>query len=289
MELTKDINFDLDNFEKGKDFTINYSGQLFQNGSEEVYLNFGYGDNWQDKTELKMHKTSNGFSLNLIPQNSGEFNFCFRSENNIWDNNSYNNYSIKIDEQPSSLYAPVIEVSLDDTELININEYELDGIDTEFFQDSIETEEFIETQTEHQKNDSLIQEATPIIDQPTERKTFNIDAIINEILNTDITPAPAQEYTPIQPEETKIEKIVANENPTHVNKTSLLVEDVLVPFYASESNKEDSSQFLPVDTTTYSKFFTIKRKIKLVLYRILNVIPKLITGNYTKKKTIENN
>lgn len=262
MELTKDVHFNLEKFIKGKSFTINYSGQLFQANSDEVFINFGYGQNWNNKNELKMTKTNSGFSAQITPVEANEFNFCFRNNNNIWDNNSYKNYSIDIEQD----YVTPIEQNSSELYEGNLE-----------FQEELETLSNNKMEEFESNEESTLEYIEPIVEQ-AERKTFNIDAIIDEILNTEITPSAPVEFK----QEVKEEKVVIpSENPTHVNKTSLLVEDVLVPFYTNE----DNGQFLPVDTTTYSKFFTIKRKIKLAIYRILHTIPKILTGNYKKKSS----
>lgn len=276
MELTKDINLSLDSFEKDKDFTINYSGALYKSNSNDVYLNFGYGDTWENKEELKMSKSQNGYSVNVTPKNSGVFNFCFRNNNNEWDNNSYQNYSIDVKEQTKTFSIETPNIDVQEPEAIeefSIEEEIAAPVSEKAgIQNTIESNEGVEN--------------CGSVEAATERKTFNIDAIIEEILNTDIEPTPIP-VQPIQPEPPKIEKIIAKDNPTHINKTSLLVEDVLVPFYSNETTDDKNNQFLPVDPKTYSKFFTIKNKIKLAIYKIINAIPKLITGNYTKKKHSE--
>ena len=298
MEFTKDINFNLDKLVKNKPFTINYSGKLFQEGSEEVFITYGYGEKWNNTTELKMKKTNTNFSAENTPKEVTDFNFCFKNNNNIWDNNCYKNYSIKIEEPIEEVVVPFEElienveeicskeeVSSDENEIeINDNVQEINSIldKPPVLKDCPELDE----NKEIKKNVSNFSNEDENVIESTERKTFNIDAIIDEILNSEITPVePVHEAIQQQVEEPKIEKIVPNNNPTHVNKTSLLVEDVLVPFYSNESTGENNGQFLPVDTNTYSKFFTFKRKIKLALYRILHSIPKLLTGNFKKRKT----
>lgn len=302
MKLTKDINFNSDKLVKNQPFTINYSGKLFKDGSEEVFITYGYGETWNNTTELKMNKFSTNFSVEITPIEATDFNFCFKNNNNVWDNNSYENYSIAIEE-------PVVIESTINTvgEITTNNKVEqLTNLETSIngkvdeIQNNIQEinsildkpsvlEEFPELNDKKEnKNNNVanfLNECDITFSESAERKTFNIDAIIDEILNTEITPSEEiQENIIEQVEETKIEKITPSQNPTHVNKTSLLVEDVLVPFYSNESTGENNGQFLPVDTTTYSKFFNFKRKIKLALYRILHTIPKLITGNFKKRK-----
>lgn len=271
MKITKDINFNSERLLKNEPFTINYSGNLFNQGSDEVFIKFGYGESWDNITELQMNKLDSGFSVEITPTEVNDFNFCFRNNNNVWDNNSYQNYSMPIEEKQEEIQQQV-EQKVETSPIVNDDVNNIENI----------LEAKIEPIANETKQENVEEISTP--SECTERKSFNIDAIIDEILNTEIvTPTPVQEQPVSYFEEHKVEKVTPNENPVHVNKTSLLVEDVLVPFYADESN----GQFLPVDTKSYSKFFTFRRKLKLALYRILHTIPKLITGNYKKRKTTE--
>lgn len=93
MEFTKDINFNI-NPTVNQDLTITYNG--FLNNSQEVSLVYGYGDSWENTSEIKMKKNENGFvgTVNLLDYDT--FNFCFKNSNGDWDNNSYCNYITSI-------------------------------------------------------------------------------------------------------------------------------------------------------------------------------------------------
>ena len=91
MEFTKDIYFN-DNLTSGKNATITYSGTLFQSGSENVNLVFGFDNAWHYTTTLPMQKTENGFTAEIEIKDYNTFNFCFSNESNHWDNNNYANY-----------------------------------------------------------------------------------------------------------------------------------------------------------------------------------------------------
>lgn len=91
MEFTKDIIFD-NNLEAGKEAKITYSGALFQSGSNNVNMVYGFGQAWNNTTTKPMEKTDNGFVANVRMRNFDTFNFCFSNENNNWDNNNGFNY-----------------------------------------------------------------------------------------------------------------------------------------------------------------------------------------------------
>lgn len=103
MELVKNIFFNTDKLIENSVVKLSYTGKLFQNNSEEVFIHYGFGDNWDNVTELPMTKTELGFQVEIQLNNSDKLNLCFRNSNNEWDNNDYQNYIFKVEEAPVSL------------------------------------------------------------------------------------------------------------------------------------------------------------------------------------------
>ncbi len=103
MELVKNIFFNTDKLVENSKVKISYAGALFQDGSEEVYLHYGFGLNWENLGEIKMEKTELGFQAEIELASFETFNFCFRDENNKWDNNDGQNYIFPIEKVELSL------------------------------------------------------------------------------------------------------------------------------------------------------------------------------------------
>lgn len=103
MELVKNIFFNTDKLIKNSEVKISYTGSLFQNNSEKVFIHYGYGDNWDNLSEIEMNKTNLGFQADIKLENSEKINLCFKNENNMWDNNEGQNYIFQIEEAPVSL------------------------------------------------------------------------------------------------------------------------------------------------------------------------------------------
>ena len=103
MELVKNIFFNTDKLIENSVVKLSYTGKLFQNNSEEVFIHYGFGDNWENVTELPMNKTELGFQVEIQLNNNDKLNLCFRNSNNEWDNNDYKNYTFQIEEAPVSL------------------------------------------------------------------------------------------------------------------------------------------------------------------------------------------
>ena len=103
MDLTKNIFFNTDKLVANTQVKISYSGKLFQEGAEEVFIHYGFGINWNNVNNLKMEKTELGFQAEITLDDSDSFNFCFNDGKEIWDNNDGQNYSFAIEELPMSL------------------------------------------------------------------------------------------------------------------------------------------------------------------------------------------
>ena len=107
MELTKNIFFNTDKLVENATVKVSYTGKFFQNGSETVYIHFGFGNEWEHLQELKMQKTELGFQVEIELLGHDTLNFCFKNEVNEWDNNNSENYVFPI--EPISIAEPIYE------------------------------------------------------------------------------------------------------------------------------------------------------------------------------------
>ncbi len=103
MELVKNIFFNTDKLIENNIVKISYTGKLFQDGSEEVFIHYGFGNNWDNLNEIKMEKTELGFQAEIDLKSSDSLNLCFRNSNNEWDNNDSQNYIFPIEKAELSL------------------------------------------------------------------------------------------------------------------------------------------------------------------------------------------
>ena len=99
MEFTNEIFFNKDLI-KNETALITYSGKLYKEYSAEIYIVYGFGENWDYTQEKKMVETDNGFEVSIDLKDYDTFNFCFRNNYNIWDNNFGFNYIANINETP---------------------------------------------------------------------------------------------------------------------------------------------------------------------------------------------
>ncbi len=111
MELVKNIFFNTDKLTTNSKVKISYTGKFFQDNSEEVKIHFGFGNDWENLSELPMRKTDLGFQIEVELMDKPTFNFCIKNEKNEWDNNNGNNYIFPI-EHPDVALAVVEEKSI---------------------------------------------------------------------------------------------------------------------------------------------------------------------------------
>ena len=103
MELVKNIFFNTDKLIENSTVKVSYSGKFFEDNSEAVYLHYGFGPSWENTSEIEMEKTELGFQAEITLQSSECLNFCFRDNNDCWDNNDGQDYSFPIEKQEVSL------------------------------------------------------------------------------------------------------------------------------------------------------------------------------------------
>ena len=103
MELVKNIFFNTDRLTANSVVKISYIGKFFQDNSKDVTLRYTFGDNWENYSEVDMTKTELGFQAEIELEDKDLFGFCFKNENNEWDNNEGNNYTFNIEHPETAL------------------------------------------------------------------------------------------------------------------------------------------------------------------------------------------
>lgn len=98
MELVKNIFFNTDKLTSNTKVKISYTGKFFQDDSEEVKIHYGFGNNWENLSELSMRKTDLGFQIEIELLDSDTFRFCLKNEKDEWDNNNGENYIFDIEK-----------------------------------------------------------------------------------------------------------------------------------------------------------------------------------------------
>ena len=103
MELVKNIFFNTDKLVGNTKVKISYTGKFFQDNSEEVFIHYGFGQNWDNLNDIKMEKTDLGFQAEIELCEMETLNLCFKNEKNEWDNNEGQNYIFPIEKIETAL------------------------------------------------------------------------------------------------------------------------------------------------------------------------------------------
>lgn len=103
MELVKNIFFNTDKLTPHSNIKISYTGKFFQDNSSDVFIHFGFGDNWNNVQDVKMVKSELGFQIEIVLPESNCLCFCFKNNNDEWDNNDGKNYIFPIEHIETSL------------------------------------------------------------------------------------------------------------------------------------------------------------------------------------------
>lgn len=91
MEFTNEIFFNK-NLTANETVIITYAGKLYSEHSEYVTIVYGYGNDWKETTNAPMKEIENGFEIAIDIKDYDTFNFCFKNNFDIWDNNYGFNY-----------------------------------------------------------------------------------------------------------------------------------------------------------------------------------------------------
>lgn len=104
MDFTKDIYINKDTIYEDSEIVVLYKGSLFSNNLlKDVYISYGYGNLWDNKSEIKMKASTFGYLVTVNVESGENLQFCFRDNDGNWDNNNYQNYILPIKEKETVL------------------------------------------------------------------------------------------------------------------------------------------------------------------------------------------
>ena len=95
MSVSEKVYFDTDNLIEGRTAKLTYKGDLATPTTNEIYVHYGFGLLWENIQETKLDKIDDctyETEINIAPSYDS-INFCFRDDQNNWDNNEAKNYS----------------------------------------------------------------------------------------------------------------------------------------------------------------------------------------------------
>jgi hypothetical protein len=232
MEFTKDIDFSR-KLKENEDSTITYSGYLFKNNSQAVTMVYGYGDSWENTSNVEMAKTDKGFVATIkVANNYDTLNFCFKNENNEWDNNYGYNFISPIVPSFVSPFEQKEDLSYHFEEIAQrslLEEIKLNFLDNlldqsinyeEFAKKFVVPEEEVVSKFEKQQiledilAESEVKEDTVNYIVPDVNEIFEMNKIIEEI------------FSPVQEESMAVEaKAIETAEPTTIDVSEFAAAD----------------------------------------------------------------
>ena len=216
MNFTNEISIDQELI-KGQEAKINYNGYLAQNGASNVSLVYGYDSDWKETDTVPMAKAEKGFELALKIKPYEDFNFCFKDENDNWDNNYGNNFSAKIKEEEQTITEISEEKALELDEIKKIEE-EISNLFAELFEN-------VEQENSEEAPNEIITPAFGEEPEPQEGQNvqnFNLDELIDQIL----TPILNSNNVTV-PEYVPVDEVKSPEEFSTVEDVNALVENIL--------------------------------------------------------------
>jgi len=306
MEFTKEIKFNVLPI-KNEAFTITYNG--FLKDSSELTIVYGFGESWENTTELKMNKIENGFSAEVKLLDFDTFNFCFRDSNNVWDNNSNCNYianilpchneridvlfdrlltptkaqTFDIDSLIEELLQPIVSKStIQDVATVEIETQPIDlGAELSRILSEIDYSNSTENLATYSNLDEILSQ-TVIDETPLELfETSRVDEIVSQLIENSIgtTDDIADEILSSEPEHTSV---ISEEKYKYYSEINSQVTDIINKIEESENAEEKSllvtENTFSISPRQLSRFYLAKKRLKLALYKLFVKIPKLILG-----------
>ncbi len=253
MEFTKDIQFN-NRPTIDQDVTITYHG--FLSNSLELSIVYGFGEAWENTSEVTMQKTDHGFSATIKMLNFDTFHFCFRNNNYEWDNNSNCNY-----------ISPILPCTEPEEE--KAKTFDIDQLIEEILQPIIT------------KSAQEVEETTPI--QITSNPIdlgVEITKVLSQIANEPVT----QELIEYSTLDEILSGTVIEQTPIELFEDESPVDDIVEDLIEEIQEIEQEKSLIPLEDSfiisprQLNKFYLFKKRLKLAFYKALVKIPKLIFG-----------
>ncbi|MBR3133029.1 MAG: hypothetical protein IKG42_03005 [Clostridia bacterium] len=216
MDFTKEIYFNKDKVYENSKLSVTYTGSLFQNNSDKVFISYGYGKLWDNQNEIELLKTKSGFTGTLEIKTGTDIQFCFHDSNNNWDNNNNNNY-----------IAPILKKEIkEETKEENLLEFE----------PIVESEKEIDLKINNQTSENQTAPFKPVTISSEEIDIYSQPEKV--IVPEEINVSNAQKLDNIETS-TIPEKTVINEIKIDVNSEKHTVSEKVISFESLKGNKEN--------------------------------------------------
>lgn len=316
MEFSAGIKFSSNPMEN-KEVTLTYSGYLFKNNSSSLTIVYGFGDNWMYTNEQKMEKTENGFIANVKMLNFSKFCFCFKNENNFWDNNYNLNFVAPISEFKVHDESFVLNENAAEEIITNLVEYDVSKATVEdtsfevYFEpnENIDISDTIVNVTpEESLNENLnkvfsefyegtkeINQVAEVQEETPKSQVFDINDFA-DLFEDFEEESIFNDYYKMSNEPNNIENAIANSPDNTVdNVVTNIIDDLyegsraqehaqdVHPAHILKENKHNEETALVVSPRALGKFYSFKKKMRIAVYKFFSVLPKILSGTYNEE------
>ena len=290
MELTKEIKYDK-KLKQNESVRIDYSGNLFQNGSNDVYIVYGFDKDWKNTTYQKMNKLENCFSTSIQLLEYNDFNFCFKDSNDNWDNNNYSDYTLKIEEKENS--TSDLNALLDDI----LNETQLKTEESTSLEDSISKIQKIADTFDGLFEDIEQTKTSDLTNTEINDIAVHFDSLLdNVVLENPVSNVASVESLDLEktfPEEFDfsvdtgtIVNIETKEDVTTSTITQIETQTE-IPQQSQVTTSSENSNLALVTTSKHknifnfenlSPWYVFKKRVRLAFYKLIYVLPAFLFG-----------
>ncbi len=288
MNFTKEITLNTDKLYENTELTIEYSGKLYKENSEKIFISYGYGNLWDNKNEIELNKNENNFS-GTININSGiDFQFCFHDSNNNWDNNDSQNYILPIYKKEISdnliEFSPIVESEKNFE--IDTNESSESKEQTLSFTPVTISSEIIDIYPEKQFDNSsqkIIPENTVFtkvnLDENNSATTLK-EQVISDDSFSEITrkakenSVKAFDENHITAGSVYVNSLIEDYRPK-ITEPPKFIEDITITALVPSEEKQITNKGV-------SKIYLIKKKIKLSISKFIKLIKSALNYNEDK-------
>ena len=290
MELTKEIKYDKE-LKQNESVRIDYSGNLFQNGSNDVYIVYGFDKDWKNTTYQKMDKLENCFSTSIQLLEYSDFNFCFKDSSDNWDNNNYSDYTLKIEEKENS--TSDLNALLDDI----LNETQLKTEEPTSLEDSISKIQKIADTFDGLFENVEQTKTSDLTDKDVDDIAVHFDSLLdNVLLENPVSNVASVESLDLEktfPEEFDFSvdtgTIVNIETKEDVTTSTItqIEPQTEIPQQSQVTTSSENSNLALVTTSKHknifnfenlSPWYVFKKRVRLAFYKLIYVLPAFLFG-----------
>lgn len=255
MELIKDIYFNTDKLVENTKVKVSYTGKFYQEKNNKVYIHYGYGDNWNNINETEMIKTDLGYQTELDLLSDTTLNFCFKNQNNEWDNNLGKNYIFNIEKSTvSNLGSTTYGINNNPTNQQSSNIYWNSN-----------------NLNNNNTNNNLINNNN-VVNNNSNNNPNSVDTFIKNIPNEPI----------------KNDCIVGSKLTPNTVKTTSDTIKIVTPInniqsISNNSTNSNKSSLAIINNNGFQKTIVWTKKLKTTVFNFFSQVPKFISGNFKKK------